>query len=67
MKVSIIKNKKKEVVVVEKKENIKPEEKIIFLQRKCEPPYHAPKKEKKEKIDHELIKRMENEELITFE
>ena len=51
----------------EKVEQIKPIEKFIFIQRKCEPPYQPPKKEKKEKIDPELIKNLENEELITYE
>lgn len=43
-----------------------PEEKIIFIQRKCEPPFHAPKKKKIVVIDPELIKLQENEELITY-
>ena len=42
------------------------EEKIIFIKRKAEPPFHMPKKEKKIKIDPELVKQLENEELITY-
>ena len=42
------------------------ENKIIFIKRKAEPPFHLPKKEKKIKIDPELVKRLENEELITY-
>ena len=66
MKVNIMK-KKIAAGEKEKIEHIKPVEKFIFIQRKCEPPYQPPKKEKKEKIDPELIKNMENEELITYE
>lgn len=42
------------------------EDKIIFIKRKAEPPFHMPKKEKKIKIDPELVKQLENEELITY-
>ena len=42
------------------------ENKIIFINRKAEPPFHLPKKEKKIKIDPELVKQLENEELITY-
>ena len=42
------------------------ENKIIFIKRKAEPPFHMPKKEKKIKIDPELVKQLENEELITY-
>lgn len=42
------------------------ENKIIFIKRKAEPPFHLPKKEKKIKIDPELVKQLENEELITY-
>ena len=42
------------------------ENKIIFIKRKAEPPFHLPKKEKKIIIDPELVKQMENEELITY-
>ena len=66
MKVNIMK-KKIAAGEKEKIEHIKPIEKLIFIQRKCEPPYQPPKKEKKEKIDPELIKNLENEELITYE
>lgn len=66
MKVTIMKHKIEEGEK-EKENQIKPNEKLIFIQRKCEPPYHAPKKEKKEKVDPELIKNMENEELIAYE
>jgi hypothetical protein len=44
-----------------------PEEKIIFKQRKTHAPYHAPKKEKKIKIDPEIIKQIENRQLLTYE
>ena len=44
-----------------------PEEKLVFIQRKTEGPYHVIKKEKKMKIDPEIIKQMENRELLTYQ
>ena len=66
MKVNI---KKKIIKVGEKEkiEHIRPSEKIRFIQRKCEPPYQPPKKDNKEVIDPEIIKNLENEELINYE
>ena len=66
MKVSLQK-RKIEAGEKEKLEHLRPMEKIRFIQRKCEPPYRPPKKEKKEIIDYELIKKLENEELLTYE
>ena len=67
IKINIMK-KKLEAGEKEKKEQIKnPEEKLIFIQRKTEPPYHVKKKEKKVKIDPEIVKNLENEELLTYE
>ena len=66
MKVSIQK-RKIEAGEREKLEHLRPMEKITFIQRKCEPPYRPPKKEKKEIIDYELIQKLENEELLTYE
>ena len=43
-----------------------PHEKIILIQRKCEPPFRPKKKEKVVKIDPEIVKEMENDELITY-
>jgi hypothetical protein len=66
MKINVMK-KKIEVGELEKLEHLKnPEEKIIFIQRKTEPPYHVRKKEKNVKIDPEIIKNLENEELLSF-
>ena len=50
----------------EKMEANIPIEKIIIIGRKCEPPFHVKKKEKKIKIDPELIKEKEDEELIIY-
>ena len=44
-----------------------PEEKLVFIQRKTEAPYHVIKKEKKIKIDPEIIKQRENRELLTYQ
>ena len=67
IKINIMK-KKLEAGEKEKKEQIKnPEEKLIFIQRKTEPPYHVKKKEKKVKIAPEIVKNLENEELLTYE
>ena len=44
-----------------------PKEKIILKYKKSEPPYYLYKKEKKVKVDPELIKQIENEELLTYE
>ena len=49
-----------------KEEMNNPTEKLIFIQRKCEPPYQAPKKEKKIKFDPELVKKLEDDELMTY-
>jgi len=49
----------------EKKEQEK-EEKIIFIKRKAEPPFQPNKKKKKVKLDPELVKQLEDEELITY-
>ena len=61
----------KKIIAADQKEKIDqiklPEKKIIFIKRKAEPPYQPPKKEKKIKIDPEIIKQIENEELLTYE
>ena len=61
----------KKIIAAGQKEKIDqiklPEKKIIFIKRKAEPPYQPPKKEKKIKIDPEIIKQIENEELLTYE
>ena len=44
-----------------------PKEKIILKHKKSEPPYYLKKKEKKIKVDPELIERLQNEELLTYE
>ena len=44
----------------------KKEEKIIFIRRKAEPPFHPTKKKKKIKLDPELVKLLEDEQLITY-
>ena len=38
-----------------------PKDKIILKYRRSEPPYHLIKKEKKFKLDPELIKQLENQ------
>ena len=43
-----------------------PENKIIFIKRKAEPPYQEPKKDKEVKIDPNLVKQLENEELMSY-
>ena len=60
LKVKLIEGEKEKILI-----NM-PSEKIIFIQRKCEPPYHVSKKEKIIKSYLELIKNLENEELITY-
>ena len=44
-----------------------PKEKIIIKYQKSAPPYYLKKKEKKVKIDHELIEQLQDEELLTYE
>ena len=44
-----------------------PQQKIILKYRRNEPPYYKAKKEKKVKVDPELIKQLEDEELLTYE
>ena len=44
-----------------------PKEKIIIKYKKSAPPYYLKKKEKKVKIDHELIEQLQDEELLTYE
>ena len=43
-----------------------PEEKIVFIRRKAEPSYHEPKKDKEVKIDPNLVRQVENEELMSY-
>ena len=43
-----------------------PDNKIIFIKRKAEPPYQEPKKDKEVKIDPHLVKQLENEELMSY-
>ena len=50
----------------EKEKIEKTPEKIIFINRKAEPPYRPPKNEKKIKLNPELIKQSENQQLITY-
>ena len=42
-------------------------EKFIFFNRKCETIFHKDNKKKKQPIDYKLIKRLENEELLTYQ
>ena len=44
-----------------------PNEKIILKYRRNEPPYYKAKKEKKIKVEPELIKQLENEELLSYD
>jgi len=44
-----------------------PKEKIILKYRRSEPPYYKAKKEKQIKVEPELIKQSENEELLTYD
>ena len=44
-----------------------PKEKIILKHKKSEPPYYLKKKEKKIKIDPEIIEQLQDEELLTYE
>ena len=41
--------------------------KINIISRKTEAPYHSPQKKTKKIINHELIKRLENEELLKYQ
>lgn len=51
----------------EKMSHIKsPEDKIIFIRRKAEPPYQEPKKNKEVKIDPNLVRQLENEEMMSY-
>ena len=44
-----------------------PNEKIVLKYRRNEPPYYKAKKEKKIKVEPELIKQLENEELLSYD
>ena len=44
-----------------------PKDKIILKYKRTEPPYYKVKKEKKIKIEPELIRHIENEELLTYD
>ena len=44
-----------------------PKEKIILKHKKSEPPYYLKKKEKKLKIDPEIIEQLHDEELLIYE
>ena len=72
------KNENKEMKINMQKQKIKdgereklsqlsmPNEKIVIFQRKCEPPFRPKKKEKIIKIDPEIVKELEDDELITY-
>jgi hypothetical protein len=64
MKVNML----KKILAKDEKEKSgqKKEEKIIFIRRKAEPPFQPTKKKKKIKLDPELVKQLEDEELITY-
>ena len=51
----------------EKIGQLSPENKIIFIKRKAEPPYQPPKRDDKIKEDPEVVKQLENEELIKYQ
>ena len=51
----------------EKIGQLSPENKIIFIKRKAEPPYQPPKKDDKIKEVPEVVKQLENEELIKYQ
>jgi hypothetical protein len=61
-------NMLKKILANDKKEKSeqKKEEKIIFIRRKAEPPFHPTKKKKNIKLDPEILKQLEDEELITY-
>ena len=64
-------NNIKKLMDIEEEHKIKllkiPKEKIIIKYKKSAPPYYLKKKEKKVKIDHELIEQLQDEELLTYE
>ena len=63
-----INNMKKLMEFGEHKLKLKiPREKIILKYKKSEPPYYLKKKEKKIKVDPEVIERLQDEELLTYE
>ena len=41
--------------------------KVPFIKRKTASPYHSPKKKEKNVINYDLIKKLEDEELIKFQ
>jgi hypothetical protein len=41
--------------------------KVPFISRKTEAPYHSPKKKSKIVINHELIKKVEDDELLNYQ
>ena len=41
--------------------------KIVLISRKTEPPYHSPQKKVKNVINYDLIKRLEDEELLKYD
>jgi hypothetical protein len=61
-------NMLKKILANDKKEKSeqKKEDKIIFIRRKAEPPFHPTKKKKNIKLDPEILKQLEDEELITY-
>ena len=63
-----INNMKKLMEFGEHKLKLKiPREKIILKYKKSEPPYYLKKKEKKIKVYPEVIERLQDEELLTYE
>lgn len=60
------KNKNQKQIENEKKYNIKAN-RFLLISRKTEAPYHSPQKKVKKPINYELIKRLEDEELIKYD
>ena len=60
------KNKNQKQIENEKKYNIKAN-RFVLISRKTEAPYHSPQKKVKKPINYELIKRLEDEELIKYD
>ena len=63
-------NIKKQIIEEGEKEKMSqirsPDDKIVFIRRKTEPPYQEPKKNKEVKIDPNLVSQLENEEMMSY-
>ena len=65
--IAMFKRKKMVNLIGKNNQIINKANKVPFIKRKTASPYHSPKKKEKNVINYDLIKKLEDEELIKFQ